>query len=176
MARSRHRPPDLNNDPPAVRQNAHIDADEFDEQYFRRAIDELREIAAREGEPANLRRFARSAADTLAEALDAAVAGTSLLTREIIAGTVRADGKKANDGLLAILPKWARGPEILDALVGVVAVDESVIPPTVTVHWERVPRHLRAEAASLASELVDIHYGRPKGGRGKTRDSDSETG
>jgi hypothetical protein len=68
---------------------------------------------------------------------------------------------------MALLPKWARGTHILDALAGIVVPDATADPPTVTVHWERVPRHLRHEAASLARELVDVFQPRPKGGRGR---------
>jgi hypothetical protein len=50
-------------------------------------------------------------------------------------------------------------------LRGIVVVDESALPVTVTVHWERVPVKLRPAAASLASELVDAYRDRKKGGR-----------
>jgi hypothetical protein len=86
----------------------------------------------------------------------AAERGDYGLVREVIEGTLRPDGKRANDGLVALLPKWARGVEILEALNGIVVVDEGSEPPLVTVHWESLPRHLRAEAAFLASELVVV--------------------
>jgi hypothetical protein len=102
--------------------------------------------------------------------------GNNEAVQEIWTGTLRPDGRKANDGLLQVLPRWARGQEVLDALVGIVVVDEAAQPPTVTVRWERVPRKLRPAAASLASELVDVYYGRPKGGRPRAKSRGAETG
>jgi hypothetical protein len=123
----------------------------------------------------NQRRIARAAADRLDDAVAAALAGNTALVRELLAG-VRPDGTRSRDTLVALLPKWARGTDILDALADVVVPDDNAIPPTVTVHWERVPRHLRPEAASLASELVDGFYPRPKGGRGRRQERSGETG
>lgn len=122
-----------------------------------------------------MRRIARAAADRLNDATDAWVAGNDDLVQELIEG-VRPDGSRSRDTLLALLPKWARGPQILDALAGIVVPDEATKPPTVTVHWERVPRHLRSEAASLASELVDAFNPRPKGGRGRREKRSDESG
>jgi hypothetical protein len=122
-----------------------------------------------------MRRITRASADRLEDALDAAVAGNTALARELIEG-VRPDGTTSRDTLNALLPKWARGTSVLDALAGIVVPDAASSPPTVTVHWERVPRHLRAEAASLASELVDAFYPRPKGGRGHREDRSRKTG
>ena len=113
-------------------------------------------------------------ARTLREMLEAARRGDDLALREAWFGTSTPQGKLVNDGLKQVLPSWARGASTLDALAGIVVVDESVSPATVTVHWERVPRPLRAAAASLASELVDIHYPRPKGGRPKKASASSE--
>lgn len=96
------------------------------------------------------------------------------MVNELISG-VRPDGTRSRDTLLALLPKWARGTHILDALIEAVVPDADADPPTVTVHWERVPRHLREEAASLASEFVDGFYPRPKGGRGR-RENRTDTG
>jgi hypothetical protein len=96
---------------------------------------------------------------------------------EIWFGTRLEGGRRANDGMKQVLPYWARGVETLKALSGIVVVDEEAQPPTVTVHWERVPRKLRPAAASLASELVDMYYMRPKGGRPKKAStSPEETG
>jgi hypothetical protein len=103
-------------------------------------------------------------------------AGDTEAVEEIWHGTTLPGGRKANDGFMQVLPRWARGQEVLDALKGVVVVDESAQPPTVTVHWERVPRKLRPAAASLASELVDIYTERPKGGRPRTKERGPETG
>jgi len=147
----------------------------IDEPFFRSFIKDLRAIASNEADSLNSRRLARAAADRLQDALDAAVAGNHALARELIEG-VRPDGTVSRDTLKAILPKWARGTSILDALAGVVVPDADANPPSVTVHWEMVPRHLRSEAASLASELVDGFYPRPKGGRGRRENRSRETG
>ena len=101
----------------------------------------------------------------LEELLAAVRAGNELLVDEIVRGTFTEDGRRRSDGLAQVVPLWARDPATLAALAGIVVVDESVHPVTVTVHWERVPANLRREAVSLASELVDAHRDRPKGGR-----------
>jgi hypothetical protein len=113
--------------------------------------------------------------DLLEDALGAAIAGDHAQVAELLAG-VRPDGTRSKATLKALLPTWARGAEILDALAGIVVPDAAADPPTVTVHWERVPRHLRAEAASLASELVDAFDPRPKGGRGRRENRSTGTG
>jgi len=118
--------------------------------------------------------MAQSGADMLEDALAARLDDKPELVSEILEGTLREDGRRSSDGLLSILPKWARGAAVLDALVGAVVLDDSVSPPTVSVHWERVPTEHRLAAASLASELVDAYYGRPKGGR--PRKNKPETG
>ena len=147
----------------------------FDEAYFRSLIEDLRAIASNAAAPLNHRRIAGAAAERLDDALAAALTGNTALVLELIAG-VRPDGTRSRDTLVALLPRWARGTHILDALAGVVVPDESANPPTVTVHWEKVPRHLRPEAASLASELVDSFNPRPKGGRGRREKRSGETG
>jgi hypothetical protein len=87
--------------------------------------------------------------------LEAVLAGNKVVVEELLLGSLRADGTRHHDGLRQVLPYWARGTATLDALRGVVVVDETQDPVTVTVHWEQVPRKLRKAAASLASELVD---------------------
>lgn len=109
------------------------------------------------------------------DALEATLAGNHGLVKELIKG-VRPDGTLSRDSLVALLPKWARGTYILDALAGVVVPDADADPPTVTVHWEKVPRDLREEAASLAGEFVDGFYPPPKGGRGRREKRSRKTG
>jgi len=121
--------------------------------------------AEREDLPPTLRKLAGVGLRDLRDLLEAVRAGNHQLADEIMNGTTREDGRRRSDGLTSKLPRWARSTDVLDALKGIVVVDESLTPPTVTVHWERVPTKLRPEAASLASELVDMYYGRPKGGR-----------
>ena len=101
--------------------------------------------------------------------------GNEKVVKELIQG-LSPDGSASRHSLKAILPKWARGTSILDALSGAVVADPNADPPSVTVHWERVPRDLREEAASLASEWVDVFYPRPKGGRGRRENRSTPTG
>jgi hypothetical protein len=126
---------------------------------------DLRREAARDDLPRNLKLLNRIGIEQVAAMLDAAHAGNTLGLDEIINGTVREDGTRRSDGLPSMLPRWARGTEVLTAVLGFIDVDESQDPVTVTVHWERVPRKLRREAASLAGEIVDMYQPRPKGGR-----------
>jgi hypothetical protein len=128
-------------------------------------VADLEREANREDLPENLRKLASIGLDRMAEFLEAARSGNRTLADEILNGTQRGDGKRHPDGLRQVLPYWARGTAVLDELVGVVTVHESVEPPTVTVLWDRVPRHRRKAAASLASELVDCYRPRPRGGR-----------
>lgn len=97
------------------------------------------------------------------------LAGNKVVVEELLLGSLRADGTRHHDGLRQVLPYWARGTATLDALRGVVVVDETQDPVTVAVHWEQVPRKLRKAAASLASELVDEYQPRPAGGRPRIR-------
>jgi hypothetical protein len=142
---------------------------------MRAFIGRLRAIAADEGEAANFRRIARASADQLEDALEARLAGNKDVVNELIGG-LSPDGSVSRHSLKAILPKWARGASIVAALGGVVVPDPHADPPSVTVHWEKVPRHLREEAASLASEWVDVFYPRPKGGRGHRENRSGPTG
>jgi hypothetical protein len=107
--------------------------------------------------------------------LEAAVTGNAVLADEIVNGTIKPDGTRRNDGFNQVVPLWARGTGARDELQGIVVVDESQQTVTVTVHWERVPTKLRAEAASLASTLVDSYYGVPKGGRPRKAKPTPET-
>jgi hypothetical protein len=128
-------------------------------------IADLERDLDREGLSSTLRTRVAAGLEPMKDLLDAVHAGNAQLVHELIEGTVREDGTKRPDGLAQILPLWARGTAVLDALRGLVVVDESQQPVTVTVHWERVPVKLRPAAASLASELVDAYRDRPKGGR-----------
>jgi hypothetical protein len=128
-------------------------------------IADLERELAREDLPHSLRTRVRIGLERMRDLLDAVHAGNTQLVHELIEGTVRENGTKRPDGLDQILPNWARGTTVLDALRGIVFVDESQVPVTVTVHWERVPAKLRPAAASLASEFVDAYRDRPKGGR-----------
>lgn len=161
--------------PELARQDWRIDDQQIDEAHFRSFIDELRTIAADDAQVPNLRRIARASADRLEDALEAALDGNPELVRELIEG-VGPEGTQSRDTLNALLPRWARGTATLDALAGVVIPNPDAVPPTVTIHWEKVPRDLRPEAASLASELVDAFYPRPKGGRPRRKKEWDETG
>ena len=128
-------------------------------------IADLERDLARDNLPRSLQTRSAAGLERMKDLLDAVRAGNTQLVHELIEGTVREDGTKRPDGLAQILPRWARGTAILEALEGIVVVDESQQPVAVTVHWERVPAKLRPAAASLASELVDAYRDRPKGGR-----------
>lgn len=136
-----------------------------DEQSLLELMSDLEQIANDDATPATLRRRATIGLDWLGELLDAVRSGDPQLVTEHVLGTVREDGSRRPDGLAQLTPLWARGPRVLDELAGLVVVDETQRPVAVTVHWERVPQHLRREAASLASELVDAYQGRSAGGR-----------
>jgi hypothetical protein len=128
-------------------------------------LGELRRESARDDLSRNLARLTRIGDEHLSALLEAVQAGNRVLVEELLLGSVREDGTRRNDGIRQTLPHWARGTATLDALRDIVVVDETQDPVTVTVHWEMVPRKLRPAAASLASELVDIHQPRPTGGR-----------
>lgn len=136
-----------------------------DLQRLRRLVATLQREAAREDLPENLRRLAAIGHERMRDLLDAAESGNDLLTQEIVRGTIDENGKRRKDGLDQVMPYWARGKVLLDELAPFVEVDESQTPPSVTVHWERVPRNRRRAVASLASMLVDMHQPRPRGGR-----------
>ena len=149
-----------------------------DETAVLALIAQLNIDANREDLPRILRIKAKSGAEWLQDLLEAGRAGDDLQIEELTQGTVRDDGRRRSDGLSAILPLWARGTAVLEALKGIVVVDVAADPITVTVHWERVPPKMRPTAASLASELVDMYYDRPKGGRPRkaAKRTDRETG
>lgn len=140
-----------------------------DEQPLLSLIDDLEREASREDLPWSLRTYVAIGLDWMKDLLEAVRAGNAQLVEELINGTTRENGTRRPDGLAQILPRWARGVGTLDALRGIVVVDEGQHPVTVTVHWERVPVKLRPAAASLASELVDSHRDRPRGGRPSKR-------
>jgi hypothetical protein len=128
-------------------------------------IADLERKASQEDLPWPLRMRVGAGLQRMRDLLEAVHKGNRQLADELINGTIRENGKRRPDGLRQILPHWARGTDILDALRGIVVVDENEHPVTVTVHWERVPAKLRPAAASLASELVDGYRDRPRGGR-----------
>jgi hypothetical protein len=136
-----------------------------DERPLLSLIADLELEADREDLPRTLRTRVAIGLERMRELLEAVRAGNDQLVHELVTGTVREDGTKRPDGLSQVLPLWARGSATLDALAGLVVADESQQPVTVTMHWERVPVHLRPAAASLASELVDAYRDRPLGGR-----------
>ena len=137
----------------------------LDEQRLVDLIAALERELAREDLPNSLRTRLTSGLERMTDLRDAVQADNGQLIIELVDGTIRDDGTKRPDGLSQIVPRWARGTAVLQALRGIVVVDESRNPVTVTVHWEQVPPKLRREAASLASELVDAYRDRPKGGR-----------
>ena len=141
------------------------DLTKADVQPLLSLIADLERELDREDLPRSLQTRLAVGLERMKDLLDAVRAGNSQLVHELIEGTVREDGTKRPDGLEQILPRWARGTATLDALRGIVVVDESALPVTVTVHWERVPVKLRPAAASLASALVDAYRDRKKGGR-----------
>lgn len=137
----------------------------LDEQRLVDLIAALERELAREDLPNSLRTRLASDLERMTDLRDAVQADNGQLIIELVDGTIRDDGTKRPDGLSQIVPRWARETAVLEALRGIVVVDESRDPVTVTVHWEQVPPKLRLEAASLASELVDAYRDRPKGGR-----------
>lgn len=141
------------------------DADTLSVEALVDLLGDLQREAARDDVPNNLKTLARSGVEHVSALLEAVRAGNQVLIQEILLGTLRADGRRRPDGIRQVLPHWARGRAVLNDLAGIVIVDESQDPATVTVHWEQVPRKLRPAAASLASELVDAYQPRPKGGR-----------
>jgi len=136
-----------------------------DEQPLLDLIADLARQAADESLPRNLRVLARRGLEWSQDLLVLVRKGDQDLIDEHVLGELRDDGTRAPTGMTQLLPLWARGTAVLDALEGVVVVDEAADPVTVTVHWERVPVGLRDAAASLASMLVDAHRQRPRGGR-----------
>jgi hypothetical protein len=144
--------------------------DQAAESLVRDLLTDLEREAAREDLPQNLRLLSQRGAEQVAE-----------LRRPSRRPTPSASGvwglsedDRRPDGFPSLVPRWARGTEVLTALQTSIDVDETQDPVTVTVHWERVPRNLRREAASLASDLVDSYQPRPKGGR--PRKSSTELG
>lgn len=136
-----------------------------DLQPLRLLVAALEREAAREDLPANLQRLASIGHEKMSELLEAVISGNYIAIEEIVEGTVEESGSRRKDGLNQVMPYWARGTALLDELGAFVEVNESQSPPTVTVHWERIPRHRRRAAASLASTLVDMHQPPPRGGR-----------
>lgn len=126
---------------------------------------DLQRESARDDLPTNLKRLVDYGVEHVSALLEAVRAGNALAIDELQLGTYRENGKRRPDGSRQVLPYWARGTTTLENLRGLVVVDETQDPVTVTVHWEKVPRRLRLAAASLASELVDIYQPRPTGGR-----------
>jgi hypothetical protein len=153
----------------AIWDNAGIDTENLDEPTVRAFIERLRVIERSEDEPAHLRSIAAWGATTLTEMLEASLNGNAAKVRELWLGAPGDGGQRPRDGYAQVLPRWARGIAILDALIGKVVVDETTSPPRVTIHAEAVPRKLRPEAMSLAAELVDAYSPRPVGGRPRTR-------
>ena len=144
------------------------EAGPFDDADEAALVDLLRDLqreSARTDLPRNLATLARNGEQQVSALLDAVLAGDRMGVEDILLGTLKEDGTRTRDGIRQILPNWARGRAVLEALNGIVVVDESQDPVTVTVHWERVPRKLRPAAASLASEMVDTYQPRPRGGR-----------
>lgn len=128
-------------------------------------IANLERAAGRGDLPWPLRTLAAKGLDTTREMLEAVQKGDRQLLDDLVNGSIEENGRRRRDGLNQILPYWARGTAVLDALLEDVVVDESVRPASVTVHWERIPVKLRPAAASLASFLVDLYQDRPRGGR-----------
>jgi uncharacterized protein (UPF0147 family) len=113
----------------------------------------LEQLSRREDVPLAVRRLARTHHEALLDLKEAAEAGQHEQAKEIVRNFAHT------------LPVWAREPGALDALAGIVTVDETASPVAVTVYWERVPRKLRRAAASLASALVDFYDPPAIGGR-----------
>jgi hypothetical protein len=138
---------------------------EADEAAVVHLLADLEREAARRDLPDTLRKLLRIGMEQTSAMLEAVRRGNKLGVEEIVLGTVREDGRRRPDGLRQVLPLWARGTDVLTTVLRYVDIDESQNPVAVTIHWERVPRRLRAATASLASELVDMDQPRPKGGR-----------
>lgn len=103
-------------------------------------LNDLQREATREDLPQNLKKLTRYGDQQVSALLEAVLAGNKVGVEELILGTVRKDGTRRPDGLRQVLPYWARGTATLEALNGVVVVDETQDPVTVTIHWEQVPR------------------------------------
>lgn len=88
--------------------------------------------------------------------------------REIEAAIDTNDRDRAmaiNSSLTNLIPRGLRGVEVLRTASEFIDIDEDSAPVSVTVHWERVPRGLRAEVASLAGAYVDLFDPPEQGGR-----------
>jgi hypothetical protein len=103
----------------------------FDEADETAAVDLLADLqreAARDDLPPNLQKLARRGVEYVSELLEAVRAGNTLAVEELVLGTLEEDGTRRLDGIRQELPLWARGKAVLDALIGVVVVDESKSP------------------------------------------------
>jgi hypothetical protein len=139
-------------------------------QKVRALLDDLARIASDDTEPSNLRALARMGIEFLTDMEAAVRSGNHDLAHELFYGPQRESKSSRPGGILQKLPLWARGTETLVAAAQFIEVDEAGDPPSVIVHWDQVPSDLRREVASLASELVDRHRPRPKGGRGNRKE------
>lgn len=129
-------------------------------------IGRLEREAAREDLPLTLRRLAAIGAERCHQLLEAAVTDNALAIEEIVEGTINEKtGRHRPDGIRQVLPYWARGVVLLEELFAYIEIDESVDPPAVRPMWEQIPPKRRKAVASLASELVDLHRPRGRGGR-----------
>ena len=104
-------------------------------------------------QPAWVRRMARAGAERLRDAERAMGAGDSERAEAIVAS------------LSNLIPLGLRGTRTIKASSEFIDVDDRATPPTVTVHWELVPRGLRRETISLASAYVDFFTPPGAGGR-----------
>lgn len=131
------------------------------------AISELEALRFDNDKPRWVQHIAGAGADRLRDVQRALAEGDLVRAESLV------------KGIDQILPIGLRGTDLLDELAGIVEVDDAEASVTVTVHWERVPRDKRKAAASLASFIVDFYYGRPEGGRPRTkrrrRSSDAAT-
>jgi hypothetical protein len=127
--------------------------EQWSETEIASAMAEIEALIDREDLPPWVRRIARAGHERL---------------RDIEAATSANDRARAmanRDSLTNLLPRGLRGVETLGAAFEYIDVDEDKVPVSVTVHWERIPRSLRSETASLAGAYVDFFNPPRQGGR-----------
>lgn len=117
------------------------------------AMAEIEELINREDLPPWVRRMARAGVERLHE-IEAAI-DTNDRDRAVA----------INSSLTNLIPRGLRGAEVLRTASEFIYIDEDKKPVSVTVHWERVPRSLRGEVASLAGAFVDFFDPPEQGGR-----------
>jgi hypothetical protein len=129
--------------------------EDLSEEEIAAALARIEALIDREDAPLPTRRMARAGLERLRDIQKAIKANNPDRAIAI------------NESLTNLIPLGLRGVDTVRTISEYIDVDEATTPPTVTVHWERVPRKLRATTASLASAYVDFYQPPGKGGRPK---------